>query len=312
MGLSYKQIGKKLGIDSHKEDVIQVFEAVGCNILGIKAPAKVSPPTPLWYLFESERELIKHHILPSNTDVKQLLPQDRLVERLGENAGFMLYAYLKVGEMVNEEIQSAMNGASSTSSIGVRNRWDGDMSSCIIRKVSEMQKSICQAAFQQSDYFECAEVGRCICSATKVLRFGWKDDPIPHPSFFWGCCRYTPVNAFKHDKGTPVRQSYWKVVGSDVKMGQMAEKNLKLLQEKTALAITYWDGREDNETDIAQANSLYGRPEEATPLKQSGQVVAVLQAIAKDLTFYVDQRTQANPTSSNNPPTSSNNPTLSE
>ena len=95
-------------------------------------------------------------------------------------------------------------------------------------------------------------------------------------------------------------------------MGQMAEKNLKLLQEKTALAITYWDGREDNETDIAQANSLYGRPEEATPLKQSGQVVAVLQAIAKDLTFYVDQRTQANPTSSNNPPTSSNNPTLSE
>ena len=54
LGLSYKQIGKKLGIDSHKEDVLQVFEAVGCDVQSITCPAKVAPLTPLWYLFESE------------------------------------------------------------------------------------------------------------------------------------------------------------------------------------------------------------------------------------------------------------------
>ena len=68
LGLSYKQIGKKLGIDSHKEDVLQVFEAVGCDVQSITCPARVAPPTPLWYLFESECELIQSHILPSNTD----------------------------------------------------------------------------------------------------------------------------------------------------------------------------------------------------------------------------------------------------
>lgn len=90
IGLSYKQIGRKLGIDCHKEDVIQVYKVLGSNIEEVKAPAKVSPPTPLWYLFDSEKELIKDYLLPSQTDVKQLLPQKRVLSRLGENAGFML------------------------------------------------------------------------------------------------------------------------------------------------------------------------------------------------------------------------------
>ena len=183
LGLSYKQIGRKLGIDGHKQGVIQVFEAVGTDVKAIKSPAKISPPTPLWYLFESERELIKSYILPSTADIKQFLPQHRLVERLGENVGFMLHNYLKVNDMVNEEIQS---GASSSSSVGIRKNWDGDLASSIIQKVSNIQGSIGQAALHLSDYYECADVGRCVCSASKSLRFGWKEEPLPHPSFLGG------------------------------------------------------------------------------------------------------------------------------
>ncbi len=49
-----------------------------------------------------------------------------MVERLGENAGFM---YLKVSAIVNEEIQSTFNGASSSSPLGIRMKWDGDLAS---------------------------------------------------------------------------------------------------------------------------------------------------------------------------------------
>lgn len=62
---------------------------------------KVSPPTPMWYFFDSERELIKSSILPSPVAIKEHNPQSRIVSRLGDNAGFMLDVFLKVGEIVN-------------------------------------------------------------------------------------------------------------------------------------------------------------------------------------------------------------------
>ena len=170
IGLSYKQIGKKLGIDRHKEDVLQVYKSLGADVQSIKAPAKVTPPTPLWYLFESERDAIKKCMLPSQADVKQLLPQNRVVARLGESAASLLDIYLKVHTIINEEIQAAYNGASSKSSLGGFKKWDGDLSSCVIQQVYEIQKSVSQASVQlTSDYVN--DVCRCVCSAIKTLRF---------------------------------------------------------------------------------------------------------------------------------------------
>ena len=171
LGLSYKQIGRKLGIDGHKDGVIQVFKAMDIDVQSIKSPAKVSPPTPLWYLFESEQDAIKSSILPSPTDIKQLSPQERLVKRLGDNAGFMLFNYLKVNAMINEEIQSALNGASSSSTVGIQRKWDDNLAGSIIHNVSEVQHVIGQAALHLSDYYQCVDVGRCVCSASKTLRF---------------------------------------------------------------------------------------------------------------------------------------------
>ena len=65
MGLSYKQISKKLGIDPDRENVIRVYRAL-CDeaeeglpsIEEIDAPSKVTPPTPLWYMFDSELEAV--------------------------------------------------------------------------------------------------------------------------------------------------------------------------------------------------------------------------------------------------------------
>ncbi len=107
-----------------------------------------------------------------------------------------------------------------------------------------------------SDYYESADVGRCVCSASKSLRFGWKEEPLPHPSFFWGCSRYTPVSAFKHDKASPVSEAFWKVISDEVKIGHIADKNLKLLLEKTAIAITFWDSCGEDQSLLKHASSL--------------------------------------------------------
>lgn len=171
IGLSYKQIGKKLGIDSHKDEVLQVYHSLGADVETIKAPAKVSPPTPLWYFFDSERELIGRHILPSQMDFKSLLPQNRIVDRLGENAAFMLDIYSKVNTIINEEIHSTFNSASSKSSLGEFKRWDGDLSSFVIQQVFNLQTSVSKAAIQLCTDFT-PDVGRCVCSAIKTLRFG--------------------------------------------------------------------------------------------------------------------------------------------
>ena len=56
---------------------------------------------------------------------------------------------MKVNAIITEELQAAFNGASSSSEVGVRKKWDGDLAINIIQKVGEIQKSVGQAAFKQ-------------------------------------------------------------------------------------------------------------------------------------------------------------------
>ena len=68
-----------------------------------KAPSKVTLPTLLWSLFSSELDEIQKNLLPSKTDVLLLQPQNRIRDRLGDNAGYMMAIYLKVSEIMHEE-----------------------------------------------------------------------------------------------------------------------------------------------------------------------------------------------------------------
>lgn len=293
LGLSFKLIGKKLGIDCHRDGVIQVYKSLGIdNIEKLKAPAKVSPPTPMWYFFDSERELIKTSILPSPVDIKEHDPQSRIVSRLGENAGFMLDIFLKVGQIVNEEIISAYNGAKTNSPLGTIKKWDGDLGSAVIQQVYDIQKSVSRASYHLSDYFECEDIGRCTCAAIKSVHFGWKVDPIPYPSFFWGCSRYTPFDAGRHDRATPIRSTFWSLVGDEVKCAHSSDKNIKMLHQKTLLALAFWEDRggECEEELLKHAASQYGGPDDALPFKSVDQVIDVLKGIRKDLGDLVDER----------------------
>ena len=89
-----------------------------------------------------------------------------------------------------------------------------------------------EEAFQLSNYWE-DEQGRCRCSAVKVIKFATL---IPHPSFFWGCSKYTPVDVYSHDKGIPIKRSCWTILDPEGenrgKTANMSNKELDRLSTK--------------------------------------------------------------------------------
>ena len=198
----------------------------------------------------------------------------------------MLDTYMKVATIINQEILTSYEGAGATSAIGSMNskKWGGDIGSDIIKRVACIQKSVGQAAFCLSDYFELEEVGHCMCSAIKSLQFGWKTTPIPHPSFFWGCSRYNPIESSRHDKATPAHLSFWKVIANDIKVERISDKDLKILQEKTSLTLAFWQDEKEPEEDLFKhALSYYGGPPEISQLTSSKHVIAILNKIYNTL-----------------------------
>ena len=149
--------------------LIHVYQALDIDVEAIKAPSKkISPPTLLLYLFQSEKEVIAEHSLALPSDILQLHPHDKIVDRLGDNAGFMLATYLEVSRVMNEEITCAISGASPTSRMGQLYKWNGELQTELFRKVSQIHHEIGSHITDYSD----PEVGRCVCSAVKILRFG--------------------------------------------------------------------------------------------------------------------------------------------
>ena len=72
LGLSFKTISKKLGIDKSKEELLQVSRVLqaGCkdclpSIDAVDISYRRSLPTPLWYLWDSELDIIGESALPS-------------------------------------------------------------------------------------------------------------------------------------------------------------------------------------------------------------------------------------------------------
>lgn len=54
-----------------------------------------------------------------------------------------------------------------------------------------------------------------------------------------------------------VRETFWNVISDDVKVANISNKNL---------AITFWDGKSDDDTELlSQASNYYGGPEEKLP-----------------------------------------------
>ena len=134
-----------------------------------------------------------------------------------------------------------------------------------------------QEAYKLTEYWQ-DTAGCCRCSLVKVIRFGWKVSPIPYPSFFWGCAKYTPIDSHSHDKGVPIRKSCWSILEPDSDSRgysqNISDTELERLSNRFSLIDEFWseDTGIDNcdHSDIEQlvkiASEVYGGPKDDLPL----------------------------------------------
>ncbi len=171
LGLSYKKIGKKIGIDPIKEEVLAVY---GCfcehdpslnPIESIKAAAKVHSPSPLWFLFDSELNVIANTAIPD----PQLFLSDKLQLSINKrHASHMLETYLDVGEVLSEEMAAASKNANPSSPLGKQMQWMNTLPMQLIAKAWHIQWKIAENCYQLSGLGE-GGVGRCRCTAIALF-----------------------------------------------------------------------------------------------------------------------------------------------
>ena len=189
-GISYKGIAKKIGIDTSKEDVLTVCRALESDgslpkIESISTPYRRSLPSPLWFMWDSELEVIKQSALPSTSAFMSQNPHLRILNCLGEDAGWLLQAYSVVQKIVHSELQNCFDSASDASPLGELDRWTNALLSSLVNQVLKIEKEITDAACQMTKEHISGQ-GRCWCGAVKSLKFKWRNHPLQYPSFFWG------------------------------------------------------------------------------------------------------------------------------
>lgn len=118
-GISFSCIGKKLGIDNTKEEVLNVFSIMkecDASLPDISQIDKECPmvknfPTPLWFMFDSELDILAQESIPAAQYFLQCYVQERIASRRGERGEHMLANYIEVNEIVKEELCSTTSGS---------------------------------------------------------------------------------------------------------------------------------------------------------------------------------------------------------
>ena len=129
-------------------------------------------------------------------------PHVRIVEKLGDDSFWMLQVYLTVQRVVHDEIMYSFQSAASDSPLGELEDWSNHLGSSLLDQALKIEQSDCEATYQMTPSFPGLGQGRCKGGAIKSLKFKWKEEPISHPSFFWGCVKYTVSERSLHDPAT--------------------------------------------------------------------------------------------------------------
>ena len=280
-GLSCKAIAKKIGVDTSKDEVVHISRVLksGCgkDIESIKTPNKRALPTPLWYLWESELEVIEDCALPSRSMLMAQNPHVRIVENLGEDSCWLLQVYLMVQKVVHNEIMFSFQTAASDSPLGEVEDWSNHLGSSLLDRALKIERSVCEAAYQMTPSFPGLGQGRCKCGAMKSLKFKWKENPVPHPSFFWGCVKYTVSDRSLHDSAKSCSDPIWEAL--DKYRITISIKDAKALLDKCSRLHTDWIQREEaTGTDLDLYTKIYGGSCKFTSTKQ---VRAMLEKVCK-------------------------------
>ncbi len=135
--------------------------------------------------------------------------------------------------------------------------------------------------------------GRCKCGAVKSLKFKWKDQPIPHPSFFWGCIKYTASDRFLHDPAKSCSDSVW--IALDKYRITITIKDCHALLDKSSDLHTDFIAREEvSTTDLDLFTKIYGGPQKMLPFRSIKQVCKMLETVLKMIEQCIPEDSSCN------------------
>ena len=289
-GLSYKAIAKKIGIDTSKEDVLAVSRVLESgsslpNIETISTPYRRSLPSPLWFLWDSELEVIKKSALPSTSAVMSQSPHVRILNHLGEDAGWLLQTYCLVQNVVHSELRNCFECTSDTAPLGELDRWTNALPSSLIDQVLKIEKEISDAACQMTKEHSSGH-GRCRCGAIKSLKFKWKNHPIQYPSFFWGCVKYTSYDRAMHDSAKSQGGTVWAIL-TEVGVS-LLPTDAKHLHAKCSTLLGEIEASKDF-VQIDQFNKVYGGPPETLQPKRIEDVCISLRDLLAAIDSFIPE-----------------------
>ena len=268
-GMSYAGIGKKLGIDPSKEEVLNVFRAVKeadsdiPNIEEENVTILRHYPTPLWFLWNSETDIIAQESVPSIDGILAMGISSRVLARLGEDAAVKLSAFVEVSEVITEEVGISLTNVDSKSQMGKVAAWSNNLQSKVVHSNGVLWSEIGKAALQQTpliDASSCRGRGRCRCGSVKALKCSWHSGV--HPSFFWGCKLYTKFDQVRHDKAVGLRgQSFEVVISSTQYSTHLLQSDLSRMEFHLDEAKKYYTNESSNTTDtreVEKAKQVFG------------------------------------------------------
>ena len=286
LGVSYKSLAKKLGIDKSKDEVLHICtllqqssDGTLPDVESIKTPYRRSYPTPLWFLWSSEQEIVANSVLPSEADLMSENPHIRVVKHLGEDAEWMLQAYLQVQQVVQDELINTFQYASQDSPIGQQELWTNHIPKKVMQKALDLEKRVGEAAYLMTNSWK-EEKGRCRCGGLKVLKFKWKTHPLEHPSLFWGCVKYNRADPHQHDKAKSCSGTVWDAMNQYC--NRMIPSDLRQLHQKCSQVQVEWISRKDDDipdTELELMTKFFGGEERLVPFRFVSSICSALERL---------------------------------
>lgn len=280
-GISFSSIGKKLGIDNKKEEVLSVFAVMKECDETLPDISEVDKdcamvknyPTPLWFLFNSELDIIAKESIPAAQFFLETNVQERVAGRLGERAEDMLTTCIQVNDIVKEELCSSITNCSALSYLGKLSLWTNGLQKKLIASCSDTATCVAKSAMQHTTHLEAQSIGRCQCGGVKVLKVNWKC-VSDTPSFFWGCSRYRAFERYQHDRAVPFRSATIKsVVDNANHVSKVTTKELQHIK----MMIT------DNDQLFKDCDSELSRKVLGCSAEESGEVESISTKIDDEI-----------------------------
>ena len=97
------------------------LKEVGDDFLDVESEDIIIPkqyPTPLWFMWNSELDVIAQASVPDVNDILSSSISSRIIERLGEDAADKIASFLDVNQIMVEEVGSILSSADRKSNIG--------------------------------------------------------------------------------------------------------------------------------------------------------------------------------------------------